>query len=194
MKEIREIIEFLYSSFLLRDLAGKVVPGGVILVTIVKTLNCPTLIATQIELLKPGIEVVPWILILILCWILGLGAQAIGRRIKIVHYSFKYPTPDDFHKALRKFDNPERSDRDRQRLERFMAIREAYGNGAAAVIVAFVLWLLLFYSTSECTLPLPNNFWRALIIAITVFISLLLGHRETVTHQDSFLSVAIEDN
>ncbi|MDH3973207.1 MAG: hypothetical protein OEV42_02910 [Deltaproteobacteria bacterium] len=202
MKELKYIIELLYSHFLLRDLAGKVVPGAVILFTTVITLDC----FSYIDLFKSKLQFVVWILLLTFSWIIGLAAQAIGSHIRIVRYSVKYSPTCEFHEVLRKFRNSKKDDKDDQRLERFMAIGEAYGNGAAATIVAYLLWLVLFYVINKDKWMLfnlgnnynyyfPENILVITIIAIVSFISLLLGHRETIDHQDEFISTVInEDN
>jgi len=180
MEEFKNIIKFLYSSFLLRDLAGKVVPGAVILFTTVISLDISSYIGLSNNSFKPEFQLGVWVILFLFCWVIGLAAQSIGRGIRVVHYSFEYPSVDDFHEVLRIFRDLRKDDKNAlERLERFMAIREAYGNGAAATLVALILGLLLFFAKSSLLTGI------GIIVFFVSFFALWLGYNKTIRNQDS---------
>jgi len=184
MADFDKPLESLYTHFLLRDFAGKIVPGSVLYVAFFSSIAQGKFLQLDSKL-----PLATTMILLGFLWLLGLAIQAIGAWFGIVKYSEKYPPPDEFHQAQRKFRNIKGDhSRDIMRYERFEAIREAYGNGAVSVLISFPIWLLGHVFRPECGFLL---ILFVFFVSVALFIALRLGHEETIRHFDAFWEHAI---
>jgi hypothetical protein len=185
MVDIDKTLESLYTHFLLRDLAGKIVPGSVLYVALASVFLPPSKLLQS----HSDLPLAATAILIAGLWVLGLAVQGVGSRLGLVKYSEKYPPPDKFHEAQRRFRDIRGDQKaEVQRYERFEAIREAYGNGAASVFLSFFLWLLVYLLNSGRSLTVMAS---VLVVSAVVFTALLLGHKETIKHFDTFWERAI---
>ena len=187
MKELVSIVNLFYTGFLLRDIAGKVVPGAILSIAVLE--SCIGL--TRTMALSKDIPGTGWVLVFAIFWVIGLTFQSIGVWCSVVKYSIIYPDNESFFEALLDFHSTNQSDTNARRLERFMAIREAYGNTAVSVCVSYILWLLI-------SLTLKSNDFGLIIVMLMAAAAaayfLHLGHIETINNQDKYWSLSIKRN
>lgn len=187
---VEQILRMLYEGFLLRDLAGKVVPGSIVFAAVILGIGGAEGV-DKIMSLSGGM----WVIVGPLLWLLGLAAQGFGKRVGLVHYSLKYRSVDDHYRARRVFLDNRKEPYDRRRMERFEAIRETNGNSAAAIVLAIPIWLLMRLP-SWITSGVHVSVWQTvigIIIAIAFLYILNLGHRQTLEDLDAFWYHAIKD-
>jgi len=179
MKEFAQVLQSLYNSFLFRDVAAKVLPGFILFMALsilIQPINDTTKLLSSLS--------APLVFIFFLAfWVLGFAVQALGTRSKIVKYSYRYPAPDRFHEALRQYKNTKLPEGDGNQLERFMVIRESYGNNSVAVFLSTAI-----YVGHRVLSPAGFDKLAMSFLCFGIFISLFLylGHRETINNQDSF--------
>ena len=154
MKEaISSGLEALYTRLILRDLAGKMAPGALMLVAARAALTSPG------EAIR-GWDTVPiagWIMLLGVAWLTGLAVQGLGEFSAHipgvpVRYFPRRLTPDAWHTLIVDFDRVATVD-DKQRFERYTVIKEATGNASLALVLSLVL-LLSVHGDSLWPLPL----------------------------------------
>ncbi|MEK7191766.1 MAG: hypothetical protein AAB068_04995 [Pseudomonadota bacterium] len=185
MADIDKTVESLYTHFLLRDLAGKIVPGTVLYVALASVFLPPA------ELLKAhsDLPLAATAILIAVLWVLGLAVQGIGSQLGLVRYSYKYPPPDKFHQAHRRFRDMRGDQKaEVQRYERFEAIREAFGNAAASIPLSLFIWLPGYLLNSGQSMTFIGS---VLVVSAVLFTALLLGHRMTIKYFDAFWEHAI---
>lgn len=124
-------LDSLYNSYLARDFFAKVVPGAIVLMGIV----------LSIDNLRPAVLSVldgPWPAALSLygiCWLLGFLVQAIGEKHGWI---LAYPKgdKDGFQHRLADWRKRDHNLAQNAQRERFVVIKEAMGNAAVALSIA----------------------------------------------------------
>jgi hypothetical protein len=191
------IFRNLYTGFLLRDFAGKIVPGMVLLFSLVALFREPG------DLYEDARKEVPLFLILLLadfCWITTLGIQSLAEGIGIWQYfspssapvapsgSIKaapkppfwkdliLPAPDPtFDKDTLEVDEfqSKATEDEKQQYERFVVIKEACGNLFVALVLSTPAWMVRFARRKGTQLvrmskPLPWLGWNPLPAGRTI--------------------------
>lgn len=200
MEALAAVFKELYTSFLLRDFAGKIVPGCFLL------LSYSALFAQPDEIIKVitgKISLVSVFLIAGFAWIIVLGIQSLAELVGIWKY---YPFGAGAEMAIQsrvvqrflQLACPE----DRQQYEQFVVIKEATGNLFVAGILsvpAWIWWLNAQLSSVEARKAVwgsPKiNLRTILVSCLTVIIlaGLFLMNREHVKKQYEFPVTWLED-
>jgi hypothetical protein len=138
MEALAAVFKELYTSFLLRDFAGKIVPGCFLL------LSYSALFVHPGEIIKSitgKISLVSVFLIAGFAWTIVLGLQSLAELVRIWNY---YPSAAGAEMTVQaqvarflQLACPE----DRQQYERYVVIKEATGNLFVAGILSAPAWI-----------------------------------------------------
>ena len=161
------IFRNLYTGFLLRDFAGKIVPGLLLIFSIASLFKKP---ADLYEEAKAEVPVFFVLLLAAFAWILTLGTQSLAEGLGIFRYfpvfsqtqnSATVPKPSTTAKSAGFMSNlfspgpdatfdkdtldvdefqAKASEDEKQQYERFVVIKEACGNLFVAAILCIPLW------------------------------------------------------
>jgi hypothetical protein len=200
MEALAAVFKELYTSFLLRDFAGKIVPGCFLLLSYSVLFAQPGEI---IKLITGKISVVSIFLVAGFAWTIVLGLQSLAELTGIWHY---YPPnagaemtiQSDVIAGFLQVACPD----DRQQYERFVVIKEATGNLFVAGILAvppWTWWLVSQLSSAEARQAVWGS-WRTNVRTIIVgcFGIIILGglflmNREHVQKQYEFADQFLKD-
>lgn len=127
VQAVQAIITGLYTTFLLRDVIGKVVPGGLIIISMATLFARPSKI---VEFIKE-LPVVAVVVLVGVSWTLMLGLQEIAYWTGFLH-NF---TPEEYVTILTNFHRNACPD-DKLEYERFEVIKEASANLLIAVCIS----------------------------------------------------------
>jgi hypothetical protein len=147
VNEVHVVVQELYTNFVLRDIAGKIVPGAFL------AFSLTTLFYPPRQILELLTQRVPWHALLLaggLLWVVVLGLQNLVERIP---YAFAY-FPDvstatggnekavNFQIATKVMQTflATADPADKLQYERFVVIKEATGNLFFALLLAAPLW------------------------------------------------------
>jgi len=192
IESLSVLFDKIYSAFILRDIAGKIIPGLLLFSPLLILFNIDSEYNLNI-LLKLNFGL--WILCIILFWIMGYIVQSFGELFGLVTYSLslnndtkispkkyiwspfiKYykVTLESMLEAQKIAYMQESNSNALKYIERLAAIREACGNSGASLILTVPIYLYYFYITD-----ISNQISIPFIIIILVFILLLIRmHRE----------------
>ncbi|MBN2591980.1 MAG: hypothetical protein JXA81_00630 [Sedimentisphaerales bacterium] len=180
MDKGENFVDTIYSRFVLRDALGKMVPGSILLVTIIGS-SVPW--PPKVDLIKT-VPVSVWIGFFGLSWIVAFGLQSFGEKVKLIQYLPKCADLETWYNKYMQFRMKAKIEGVREH-ERMVVIMEAYGNAAIALgaSFAFLLIKLLFdliagkatLSTLKTTLPC---FGPPVIIFLVLMCCLYRMHRE----------------
>ena len=188
MADIDKTLESLYTHFILRDLAGKIVPGSIFYMALFSLFMKPD----EMFKMHSNLPIMVSIILIAILWVLGLAVQAIGIQLHLIKYSNKYPPPNEFNKAQRQFiKNPDNKNIEIQRYERFEAIREAYGNSSVSILLSFFIWLIGYLLDPNCDL---THLFILLLVSTILYVALLIGHKETINNFDSYWEHSISNS
>lgn len=164
IEAISVLFDKIYSAFLLRDIAGKAVPGLLFILPIFFILinNDMSKLSFLSEL-----NFAIWLLFIIMFWIIGYMAQSFGELVGLVTYSlsttqvgeskriyrllfFKtyYVVPyDNFIQKhnIAYSSNDDINAANLKYLERLAVVREACGNAASALFLSMPYYVYYFY-------------------------------------------------
>lgn len=191
MEKGENFIDAIYSRFVLRDAFGKMVPGSILLGTIIgSNLEFPL----KVNLIKE-IPFWAWLGFFGLSWIIAFGLQSFGERVELIKYLPDDVNQDEWYRDYMQFHMNVKTGGVRQH-ERLVVIMEACGNTAIALGASFVFLIikalfLLGLSTNKATLwtswktELPNI---APIIIISVLLMWFL-HRMHSEHRSRHYNI-----
>jgi hypothetical protein len=161
------IFRNLYTGFLLRDFAGKIVPGVFLLFSLAAMFRHP---ARLIVYIKKEMPVHALMLVAGFAWVMTLGIQSVSEGVGIWNYFIEQPSshaqaPEShevgFIRNLLTGGNDEEFDRDtlrvddfqanatedeKQQYERFVVIKEACGNLFVVMLLSLPAWLYVCMS------------------------------------------------
>jgi hypothetical protein len=199
----------LYTGFLLRDFAGKIVPGILLLFSIVTIFRDPKQV---VLLVKNEISLFAVLLLAGFAWTVTLGTQSLAEGLGIWSYfpapsttphaethlklsEILHPGPDDVFDAdtmtVDKFQELASED-EKQQYERFVVIKEACGNLFAASLLSIPAFAIGAFIRTERPwtaqifhrLPSQNiQMGVALLYALCIFIGLHRMHAQHVNRQ-----------
>jgi len=138
MEALAAVFKELYTSFLLRDFAGKIVPGCFLLVSYSALFLQPREI---IKGITGKVSLVSVFLVAGLAWTVVLGLQSLAELVGIWQY---YPSAAGAEMAIQSKDIAQflqiACPNDRQQYERFVVIKEATGNLFIAGLLSVPAW------------------------------------------------------
>ncbi len=195
MEAFAAIFKELYTSFLLRDFAGKIVPGCFLF------LSYSLLFISQpreiFKIIGGKISLVSIFLIAGFSWIIILGIQSLAELTHIWQYYPSDAGPEmavqtDVIAQFMQIACPE----DHQQYERFVVIKEATGNLFVAGLISLPAWAWWLNAQLSSTKFLKNEVWgaprinvRTIIVAslgVLILGGLFLMNREHVQKQYQF--------
>jgi hypothetical protein len=153
-----QLVEALYSRFLLADVFGKIVPGFVVLYSAVMTFwSSSSALARVNELGSWG-----WPAVFGLSWALGLALQRVGQRVRLA---------DEFRDLGAWYELRARFQRvaqetEIQQISRLLVIREASGNGCTALVAS--LLLPVFSRPCQVLLWFQEDPWTRTVLIVGV--------------------------
>ena len=186
------LFDKIYSAFILRDVAGKIIPGLLLLMPILFLFSLNSEHNLEV-LLKLNFGL--WFLFIILLWIIGYVVQSFGEVFGLISYSLSLEQ-DSSISSKRYFWSPfikyyivnlesmleaqkvaytqENNSNSLKYIERLAAIREACGNSGSSLILAIPIYLYYFYITNTY-----NQISIVFMLIVLIFIFLLIRmHRE----------------
>jgi len=140
VNSIEGIISSLYTNYLLRDVAAKIIPGSLTLLTLPLYRHG----LRGIQEIVANFGFAEWIFSIGAAWILSYSIQTIG---ELTHLLRQWPAVlDDFDERyeFRALFGTHASDRERRLVERYVVIKESCGIGYLAIWVSIVLVLCQF--------------------------------------------------
>jgi hypothetical protein len=193
VEAIQAVLKELYTSFLLRDFAGKIVPGCFLFGSIA------VLFANPQDVLKAFSSRISLVAIALsagLAWIVVLGLQSIAEFSGVWNY---YPRTQGAEMEIQvtiideflRIACPDQ----RQQYERFVVIKEATGNLFIAGVLSMPAWALWFgaISSSPATRPILWGQWQtnvrtlvALLYAAVILLGLYSMNLQHVRKQFEF--------
>ena len=181
LNEINSLVDKIYEKFLLRDVFAKIVPGFILLTTIVFSIT-HDLTKTQ-NLLQFS-----WLIVIGFSWILGFGVQGIGELTSLIRYYTKdYETDKKWYIAYNKF-NSNASSEEKSNCERLVVIKEATGNMAIAFLLSIIIVNISFAITDSPHFKSSISIFGTIII-FTISLILLRMHRVHSRRQCHYVEV-----
>ena len=182
-----------YFSFILRDVFGKIVPGMILIISIVLTFN-PTL---EIFNKVLTMSLWPWIGIFGVGWLSGFVVQGIGEIISLGPLKFyryhtrEYSNPE-FLVTKFKFEQKATMEQKLQ-YQRFVVIKEACGNGYLALFLSILIWSIGKFVPDKLTIFSINfNHLFIFTMVAVAIISLFFMHHQYVKRQDHQLKETLK--
>jgi len=183
IKELSVLLDKIYTSFILRDLLAKVIPGIIVIFSFL------IIIVKDIQVLINIINSL-WLFFFGLSWIVAFGIQSVGEKLKVIKY---WPGKKDdrikwigiYNQFLSLASNEEKSN-----LERHIVIKEATGNLAISLILSLIIIDISF-------IFIDNNNYSAFqiifsSISIIIFsLFLFLFHRSHIKVQGEYMEEVV---
>jgi hypothetical protein len=188
------LLDSLYTRFILRDVLGNVVPGGLLVVALYLSIFSSTadLAAAFSTILgKPAFS---WVILGAAGWFVSFAIQAFGGLLAQCPKSLKRFLPYidhserphhdviEWHRKMLYF-NKVASETDRQQFERLETVKEATGNASLSIILSGIVLAFRFRG------------WNlTLLVAAALIVSVLLArmHRAMVRVQTAFFDEALK--
>jgi hypothetical protein len=200
LKEIFSYINAIYSSFVLRDFLGKIIPGSVFLITgILYTIDI-SYIGKSFQYLE---NFWIWIIFIGISWLTGLAIQGLGTRTGLIS---PFPKDEANQKdgEVKYQSFAEKSNSVEFKIhERYVVLREACGNGYVSLL--FSLFFLIpnivikffFHGTYENVFLfyLDNNLpgvVTLLILYVFVIIGLYIMHAQSKRNQWTYMESVLK--
>lgn len=199
---VRAIIAELYDRLLLRDLFGKIVPGGIALVAAIVLLRRDAL--PNLDSLPKSASELPlaaWLGILGLCWTLAFALQGLGESARLLRNIPRTYDQPGFYKKMARFDELATSRRRARQLlhaERLLVIKEACGNGGIAIlfvtILAWSLRTIRCLQSGTCWVGWKTDWYPdvpVFVLALIAGVSLICMHRKQVERHKDLIEAAL---
>jgi len=189
--DLTKLFEAFYTKLLLRDFFAKIVPGSIVLVAIVVSKLDFSDFTETVEAIEKFLSIIPfylWVIIAGLAWIMGFAVQSVGEFLGAIRYHPKTVSREQVYKSRTQFDAIA-SKNDQMRLERYVVIKEACGNGYMGIVIA------LFYNfvsnISQFSTILLEN-WASYLLSVLIMIFLARMHFEHVDRQHKVMSAVLD--
>ncbi|MHC4478969.1 MAG: hypothetical protein ACYS9T_10970 [Planctomycetota bacterium] len=204
---IKDFFQSLYSRFILRELLGKMMPGGIVMLSCV--VGILDLLDKDIIAFFLGCPRLPfgiWIYLFGISWLFGLGIQQVGERswrpIRLRYFPDKEfrESYEGYHIAneteeLRtwyelsvKFENSSPKPRQQQQLERLGIIKDACGISGYSIAISLVLLSLSTFlkrvsDIGDWFKNIIIPFLPGIMLLFVICVALLLMHRAHVKRE-----------
>jgi hypothetical protein len=210
METWQVIFRNLYTGFLLRDLAGKIIPGIFLLFSIAAMFRPPR---DLIQGLRKDVPLFIVIFVAGLAWIVTLGTQSLAEGLGIWHYfpieppAGTAPAPPvgfwsnlafggdeaGFNRDTAQIDKFQlgASEDQKQQYERFVVIKEGCGNLFVAGLLATPAWICILFVHRQPDRKKPSDkswSWRIgpsspPVLCAAYFLLIMIGlHRMNAQH------------
>ncbi len=184
MNAFFESIEKIYSAFILRDFAAKIIPGFIACFPIILILfhNEPDIF--EIYTLK-DIPFIVWLGIMFIFWIAGFAMQSIGESLGLINYY--YPNTDDLEDNLNilydKLIERKTHKENMMYRERLTVIMKTCGIGAVSILFSLPLYfayvMICFKFDCICCNPICWLYSFLFIVYIGIGIALIKMHEKS---------------
>jgi|GEM_PF-6975263 len=182
-KALREILDSLYSTFLARDLFAKVIPGSLILYTVLNAISVNGSSGTLKDL-----NIIGWLIFFGISWTIGFAVQGIGECTSLHRPNPRNENYEVFLKRKSDFINntgiPQEA---RNNRERFVVIKETTANLGTSLII------LIIFNFFVYKFPEQKEIIAYILVAIIAII-LLWYHAVHRERQRDFESVVLDSN
>jgi hypothetical protein len=158
---LKDLIDRMYSSFLVRDFFAKVLPGGFLLGAIL--LAFPELQVKQEFFLE--LPFLGWLLLYGACFVLGFLVQALGERVGWVRAFSADETEEAFRVRMVEFKSLTIPVATQIQRERYVVVKELTGNASFSLLLGVVV-------VTSSIVPLRYRPWLFLCFAFTAIYSL----------------------
>jgi len=143
MEHLQTVVQDLYTNFVLRDLAGKIVPGALLAFSLSLLISKPL---ETLKLLNGKISTVATVVGAGILWVTVLGLQSIAESMGLLAY---FPAVGDksgeaaFAEATQLMQQflANATPADKLQYERFVVIKEATGNLKFALLLSAPFWI-----------------------------------------------------
>ena len=198
-KQASDLFEAFYSRFILRDFMAKIVPGSIVIISIlIATTNDFTEIDVLIRL-----SFWAWIIFIGISWLFGIAIQGMGE-----FFRFKAKDKGGLKKTFTRrqwftlyFNSKEYIENKKpeygylkRELERLIFLREASGNGFGALVIFFLNMIIKVLIKFPGDIFLINRYVETIRPMIPLFFitlilipSIYFFYRESVNAQYEFM-------
>lgn len=190
MSEVSNIIDSLYSKLLLRDVFGKIVPGIIVILTIAVSLSS---LSVVIDFLK-GAGFALWTLLIGAAWVVAFSVQSFGEFCGLIRYHRKEIQLKEYYKLRHQF-NSLADDRERMQLERIIVIKEACGNGYAALALSLLILFADIWVESPSIQVVVNSVsgtYHVLVFCVGIILFLGRMHFVHIDRTETYMNAIIE--
>jgi len=160
-ESVEKIIHTLYVKFMMWDLFARIVPGGLVLMVLFRTVD----VGVPFSLTGEGSGVLGWLAMAGAAWMTGLVVGSVAAEFGVVrmHPPRHSETAARIH--LRRYFMGQSSAEDRVLAERYAIVKEATGNAAAALLLSAILLLLGALGRGEIGTFL-NAYWLGIFVLV----------------------------
>lgn len=179
MSDIGDAIQSLYNKFIMRDVLSFVIPGAVVVGSLLDLSQMSHILKLFHSNSIPFILYFP---IFGIFYMVGFAVQCLGAEILHVIKFHRMTWEEHFRRLARLPQN------DREAMsqhERFVVLKQMCGNGALSMFIAGVLLAIKLWI--PCLFPVA-----LFIIVVLLIISLYMGHRAHVERQELWEDVILE--
>jgi len=150
-----DFAKILYEKFLMRDVLGKVAPGGIVVLILLQAIGYPLSVLSTLKLPESGLA---YFIVLPLFYLIGVALQIIAELLGLhsasprPRYVFFRPATGNWAKLNEDFDarlaiiksapTDKWIDGAKEQRERFVYLKEGSGNMAIALLIAAVILLV----------------------------------------------------
>ena len=193
------IVDAIYSRFLLRDMVGKVVPGSILLLTIIGSY----LEKDDVFKLLEKIGFFAALMLFSLAWVTAFSIQSFGEHLGLIRYFPKKGEEnagdDRFNRYYQKIIlfNKNATPLERMERERLLVIRESCGNTYVALVFSFIIYVLSYAVSSRSSFDIyvlkeQFKFLTPVIVSILpAIVCLRYMHVKYVERHDVFLKTIL---
>ncbi|MGH8476781.1 MAG: hypothetical protein ACRER2_13605 [Methylococcales bacterium] len=185
MANEKTIVEALYNNFLLRDLFAKIVPGIIVLESVLYNNPFGDGVVTLAERIG-------WAAVLVLAglaWLVGFAVQEIGEITRVIRHHPQSYDQSDYRYRRRIAFRGVASESEVQQVERYAVIKEATGNSATAI------FLTVGIIAVRHLLPSDNFVASAVLpgfLLIVLAFALLRANRNHANKQYAFIDSVVD--
>ncbi len=177
VNEISNLIDKIYTGFILRDFFAKIMPGLILIFSFSfflfnKIIDLKFLNSSMI------------ILFLGLAWIIAFSIQSIGESFKLIKYWLP-DEKDDWSNLLNKCLSKSTID-EKSNCERLIVIKEASGNLAISLILSTII-ISARLLINNISIVSKYEFWFAILFVILIAFFLLKNHKNLLVKQHIYM-------
>ncbi len=183
MSEFASLVDKLYSQFLLRDLAGKILPGALVMAAVWESSGPLSLVLAEFPSGSPK-----WAFVAALAWVMGLALQGAAELVRLLQYWPADVTRDKWYGTFVAFQRSQPTEF-KQQLERGLVVGEASAIGCAGAVVATAISVARHW---QAVTSLPGV--GMVVLALLAALGLGFLHRRSRRRTWAFMRAAVAEN